>query len=79
MGEQLPLCSSREVEAAIKRLGFSKDRSTAGSHQCYSRAIDGRTYTTVVRIGKKQLPRGTLRKILELGNIGMQEFVAALR
>ncbi len=34
---------------------------------------------TVVVLGKKEIPRGTLRDILRLGNVSDVEFLRALR
>jgi len=40
--------------------------------------IGGRTITTVVILGKREVPRGTLRGILRLAEISPAEFTALL-
>ena len=40
---------------------------------------DGTKDVTVVVLGKKEIPRGTLRDILKLGDISDDEFLGALR
>jgi predicted RNA binding protein YcfA (HicA-like mRNA interferase family) len=44
-----------------------------------SREIGGRTITTVVILGKREVPRGTLDGILRLAEISPAEFTALLR
>ena len=79
MPEDVPACSSREIENALKRLGFVRGRRTSGSHQTYSRKVGDQTYTTVVPMAKKRVPKGTLTKILELANLTPEEFRQAFR
>jgi predicted RNA binding protein YcfA (HicA-like mRNA interferase family) len=75
----LPACSSRKVENALKRLGFVPARQTPGSHRTYSRAVGKRIDITVVPMAKKRIPDGTLKKILQLASVSIEEFRSALR
>ena len=79
MPKDIPACSSREIENALRRLGFVRGRRTPGGHQTYSRKVEDRTYTTVVPMAKKRVPKGTLTKILELANLTPEEFGQAFR
>ena len=67
--------------AALIRLGFQPDPSpSGGSHlSMYRERPDGTKDVTVVVLGKREIPRGTLRDILRLGNISDAEFLAVLR
>jgi predicted RNA binding protein YcfA (HicA-like mRNA interferase family) len=76
---QVPLCSSREIINALQRAGFRPARDAAGDHQAFVRDLpDGRRITTIVLIGEREVPRGTLRKILRLAEMTVDEFVAVL-
>jgi predicted RNA binding protein YcfA (HicA-like mRNA interferase family) len=44
-----------------------------------SRDIGGRTVTTVVILGKREVPRGTLHGIIRLAEISPEEFTTLLR
>jgi predicted RNA binding protein YcfA (HicA-like mRNA interferase family) len=77
---QLPLCSSEQVVAALKRLGFQRTQKTKGSsHQPYWRARENRKYVVVVVLGKKEIPRGTLKAILIQAGLSEAEFLTALK
>ena len=76
---RLPLCSSDQLVAALVRLGCWEGRATASSHRLFHRDVDGRIETTSVILGRREVPRGTLRSILRSLRIGADEFVAALR
>ena len=74
---QIPLCSSREVTAALERLGAWHVR-TRGSHATYARMTpNGRRITQVI-LGKREIPRGTLRSILAGLDIPVEAFRQAL-
>ncbi len=45
----------------------------------YRERADGTKDVTVVILGKKQIPRGTLRSILKLGKVSDAKFIGALR
>jgi predicted RNA binding protein YcfA (HicA-like mRNA interferase family) len=44
-----------------------------------SKEVGGRTVTTIVIVGKREVPRGTLRGILRLAEISPAEFTALLK
>ena len=76
----LPLCSSRQVVNALKRLGFAPCRARGSSHQSFKRVLaTGETCVTVVTLGMKEIPRGTLKSILAMGHIGEEEFLEHLK
>ena len=75
----IPLCSSREVIAALLRLGAYPGKATRGSHASYHRQReDGRILTGVVVLNKREMPKGTLRRILDNLEIPPQDFIEAL-
>lgn len=59
----LPLCSSREITGALERLGAWHVR-TRGSHATYARMTPNGRRVTQVILGRREIPRGTLRAIL---------------
>jgi predicted RNA binding protein YcfA (HicA-like mRNA interferase family) len=76
---RLPLCSSKQVIAAFTRMGFVEAHKR-GSHLTMTRAREaGRRQTVVVMMGKREIPRGTLRKELKREGIPVEEFIDALR
>ena len=76
----LPLCSSRQVVNALKRLGFTPCRAKGSSHQSFKRTIEtGETCVTVVTLGMKEIPRGTLKSILAMGHISEEDFLKHLK
>ena len=76
---ELPLCSSRQLIAALGRLGASPGKTAKGSHASYNRKTqDGRILTAVVILGRKEIPKGTLRRILSNLEIPVSDFIAEL-
>lgn len=77
---RLPLLSSRQVTGALKRLGFTVAH-TSGSHQTWEKLDeDGvQVAITVVTLGKKVIPRGTLGKVLELAGLTQAEFLQQVK
>ncbi len=73
MSEELPPCSSEQIVKALERAGFRPARRAKGSHQAFVRETPERKYITTVVLGKRQVPRGTLRKILELAGLSADE------
>jgi predicted RNA binding protein YcfA (HicA-like mRNA interferase family) len=71
------LFSSEEIAAALRRGGFVERGKQSGSHQAFARArADGNGHdVTIVVMGKKEVPEGTLKKILALGNVSEEEFL----
>jgi len=77
---KLPLCSSRRIVSALKRLGFNEYLKSPGSHQALVREdADGRKRVAIVPLGKKEIPRGMLRSILEQANVSVEKFLKALK
>lgn len=66
--------------SALLRLGFVPDPNpSGGSHlSMYRERPDGTKDVTVIILGKKEIPRGTLRSILKLGSVSESEFLRAL-
>ena len=76
---ELPLCSSRQLIAALGRLGAYPGKTGKGSHASYNRKTrDGRILTAVVVLGKKEVPKSTLRRILSGLEISASDFLAEL-
>lgn len=76
----LPLVSSKELINTLKRAGFKRGPKKPGSHQVYVKVEEfGDPVTVTVIEGKKQLPRPTLKGILERAEIKEKEFVKLLK
>ena len=74
------LCSSRQMVAALIRLGCYPCRAASGSHQFFARQLpDGSTASAPVVLGKRQIKRGTARSTLRLLQISEDDFDRALR
>jgi predicted RNA binding protein YcfA (HicA-like mRNA interferase family) len=70
------LFSSDEIINALLRCGFELTGRRGKNHQTLKRPrADGRPDVTVVPIGKKEIPKGTLDSILKLANLGYDEFL----
>ena len=78
---ELPICSSRQLTATLRRLGCEPRRkSKGGSHSVYQRRrTDGRILVSPVILGRKEIPKGTLRNILALLEISHSDFLAKFR
>ena len=63
---------------ALKRAGFEVARSR-GDHQTMVKRTKERTYVTVVVLGEKEIPRGTLGDIIEKAGMTVEEFITYLR
>jgi predicted RNA binding protein YcfA (HicA-like mRNA interferase family) len=79
VSDRLPLCSSRQVISALERAGFRPARRSKGSHQTFVRETAERKIITVVPLGKREIPRGTLENILKLAGLTPEEFRRLLR
>ena len=66
MNPKLPSMSSRDVIRMLHEHGFVKDRQR-GSHVVFYHPSDGRR--AVVPMGKKDVPKGTLKSILREAGI----------
>lgn len=76
---KLPLLTSDEIINARLRGGIEIARKSKGSHQTLKRGRKlGGTDVTVVPVGKKEIPRGTLKSILKLANVEIEEFLDRL-
>jgi len=71
-----PILSAREIINSLKRLGFEVARQK-GSHIKLSRRLNGRKITTIVP-NHKTVMAGTLKGILELAEIKLEEFLSNL-
>jgi predicted RNA binding protein YcfA (HicA-like mRNA interferase family) len=70
------LFSSDEIISALIRCGFEPTGRKGKNHQTLKRPReDGRHDVTVVPIGKKEIPKGTLEGILELANLDYDDFL----
>jgi predicted RNA binding protein YcfA (HicA-like mRNA interferase family) len=74
----LPLLASDEIVRALLRLGFTHAH-TRGSHATYHRPrARGGTDIAVVPLNRKQVARGTLRSILDISGVSVDELLDAL-
>ncbi len=77
---QVPLRSSNQILNALKRLGVQEGRARSTSHRFLYRELpDGRKVSNPLPMGKREVPRGTLRNILEGLEIPLEDFLDALR
>lgn len=76
---KLPLLSSNEIIKALKRAGFKPARKSKGRHQTFVKETKERKIITVVVLGEKEVPRGTLKKILKLAKLSKEEFLSYLK
>lgn len=77
---KLPLCSSKQVCGVLERVGFECLKKKAGSHQSYVRELpDGRKISVVVIIGKKEMTRGTLKRLLARAELSESDFLKLLK
>ena len=73
-------CSSRQLAAALERLGCYPCRAATGSHQVFARRLpDGSEVSAPIVLGKREVKLGTLRSILRLLQISPADFDRALR
>lgn len=68
-----PILSSREIISALKKLGFIIVRQK-GSHIKLCKQIANRKITTIVP-NHKTVMAGTLKGILELAEVKLEEFL----
>lgn len=79
---KLPLCSSAQVIRVLEREGFRprRKKSKRGTHRAYVKdKIDGGRLTAIVVLAQKEIPRGTLKSILEQAHISNDEFLKLLK
>jgi predicted RNA binding protein YcfA (HicA-like mRNA interferase family) len=59
------LPSSKEIEAALRKDGFTPRKSSGGSHRAYIRRNPGiLTRVVVVPLNREEMPEGTFSSIL---------------
>ena len=76
---RIPVLSSNEVVRVLERLGCYQGKSGKSSHLSYHRIVNGRTFTGVVVLGRKEIPKGTLKNILTQLSISLDEFLEMVR
>jgi predicted RNA binding protein YcfA (HicA-like mRNA interferase family) len=71
------LFSSDEVSKALLHCGFELHGKAPKNHQALTRPRPGGTghEVTIVPLGKKEIPKGTLDSILELANLDYDDFL----
>ncbi len=74
---RLPSLKAREVVRALERAGFVVVRSS-GSHHRLVNKTDPTRQTTVPVHGGKDVPRGTLRAIIDQAGFTVEEFIDLL-
>jgi predicted RNA binding protein YcfA (HicA-like mRNA interferase family) len=70
--------SSDQVLAGLKKRGFQESEGTGqkGTHRTYYRKRRGRTSQTVtVILGKREIPKGTLRNMARQLGVSFEEFM----
>lgn len=77
MTQRLPAVKPREVIRALERAGFVVTR-TKGSHCRLVHREDPARRTTVAMHASRDLPRGTLRDIIEQAGLTVEEFIRLL-
>ena len=77
MTQRLPSLKAREVMRALERAGFVHVRSK-GSHRIFQHRDDRRRRTIVSDHGGADIPRGTLRAIIEQADLTVDEFMDLL-
>jgi len=77
MTTRLPSLKAREVMRALQRAGFVHVRSK-GSHRVFEHPDDKARRTIVADHGGKDVPRGTLRKIIDQAGFTVEEFIDLL-
>jgi len=76
MTPKLPVCTARELERVLRRLGFLADRQT-GSHRIFIRSSDRRRVIVPIHAG--DLKPGLIRQILHDLHLSKEEFHDLLR
>ena len=66
--------------STLERLGCYAGKAKKGSHLSIHRdKLDGHTLTSVLVLGRRQVPKGTLKSILVGLDIPLEEFLTHLR
>lgn len=76
----MKLLSSNELIAALMRDGFHrKGKSKRGSHQVFKKELLKGSRNVVVPLGKKEIPRGTLRSIMRQAGLTERQLSELLK
>ncbi|MDI6759829.1 MAG: type II toxin-antitoxin system HicA family toxin [Candidatus Brocadiaceae bacterium] len=70
---KLPVLTVREVIRKLKKAGFVFDRQAKGSHEIWYNPTTRRRATVPNHPG--DIPKGTLRAIVEQAGLTLEEFV----
>lgn len=71
------LFSSAEIEAALRRGGFTPRGRSRGSHQAWTKQRpDGSHRVVIVVCDKPEVPKGTFDSILEQAGLTYEQFLA---
>ncbi len=77
---RVPLLSSQQIVFAFRRLNFLDMPATGGSHHTmYRWRLDGTKDVVTVTLGKREIPRGTLRSFLRQAGVPLRTFIKAVR
>jgi predicted RNA binding protein YcfA (HicA-like mRNA interferase family) len=77
MIRRLPSLKAREVMRALERAGLVQVRSK-GSHRVFQHPDDPQRRTVVSDHGGGDIPRGTMRAIIEQAGLTVEEFIDLL-
>ena len=77
MTQRLPSLKAREVMRALGRAGFVQVRSR-GSHRVFQHPDDPRRRAIVSDHAGADIPRGTLRAIIDQAGLSLEEFLDLL-
>jgi predicted RNA binding protein YcfA (HicA-like mRNA interferase family) len=77
MSPRLPAFKAREIMRALEAAGFLLVRSK-GSHRIFEHSTDPTRRTVVPDHGGRDVPRGTLRDIIDQAGLTVEEFLDLL-
>ena len=77
MSPRLPSLKARQIMRALERAGFEHLRSR-GSHRVFQHRENPKRRTIVADHGNADVPRGTLRSIIDQAGLTVVEFIALL-
>ena len=76
----MSLPSSNKLIAALIKDGFQpRGKSKRGSHQVFRKELPDGARNVVVPLGKKEIPRGTLRSIMRQAGLTEEQLAALLK
>ena len=76
----MALPSSDEVISALIKDGFHpRGKSKRGSHQVFRKELPEGARNVVVPLGRKEIPRGTLRSMIRQAGLTATELAALLK